>query len=258
MSEQDAGARVQAERYLRECGEYSSPYERERLLVNWERKEAGAAALAADFERRAGPLSGKRLLELGFGSGLHIPALVRRGAIVSGLEVNETLGAIARENLEARGVTADLKVYDGKRMPFADDTFDYVFATTVLEHVSDIRGVLGEIGRILKSGGRAYISFPNRWRLKEPHTGYWFVNYLPRNLARGYLKIFGSNAVDELNLHFISYPFFKRALHGTKLRIVYETDGTGVRRALKRVLATLGIHHSVLLRTLMFVLEKRP
>ncbi|HEX8591409.1 MAG TPA: class I SAM-dependent methyltransferase, partial [Candidatus Paceibacterota bacterium] len=242
----DPRARAQAERYLRECTEYSSPYERDKLIANWERKEAGARSLAGDFEKRAGTLAGKRLLELGFGSGLHIPAFVERGAAVTGLEVNGVLADIARENLKERGVAAELYVYDGSRMPFEDASFDYVFATTVLEHVSDMRNVLSEIGRILVPGGRAYLSFPNRWRLKESHTGYWFVSYLPRELAARYLRLRGSNAVEELNLHFVGYCPFVRAVRRAGLSVVFEARyGSRSRRILKGLLASLGLHHSV-------------
>ncbi len=45
--------RALAERYLGECGEYSTPYEREKLIANWEKKERDANALVADFSAAA-------------------------------------------------------------------------------------------------------------------------------------------------------------------------------------------------------------
>ncbi|MBI2415265.1 MAG: class I SAM-dependent methyltransferase [Candidatus Kerfeldbacteria bacterium] len=47
-----------------------------------------------------------------------------------------------------------------ERYPFADDTFDFVICNAVLEHVADERFVLQEIYRVLKPGGKLYVSIP--------------------------------------------------------------------------------------------------
>lgn len=249
--------RRQVERYATECGEYSTPYEREKIVASWLKKESDAENLVNDFKRRVGPLEGKRFLEIGFGSGLHIPAFIRAGASVAGLEVNEVLLDIAKENMRARNVEADLRLYNGVNMPFDTGSFDYIFATSVLEHVSDLRGVLREANRVLKPGGAFYISFPNRWSPRETHTGFYFIHYFPRKVVEIFMKLRGSKAVEELNLHFLSYFSFKRALRGTGLRVSFETEADDpLKRTLKRVLAICGIHHSALLKTIMVVVRK--
>ncbi len=48
------------------------------------------------------------------------------------------------------------------RLPFADATFDLVFADNVLEHLDDPDPVLREIARVLKPGGRFLAKTPNR------------------------------------------------------------------------------------------------
>jgi len=45
-------------------------------------------------------------------------------------------------------------------MPFADEEFDYVMCTEVLEHVPDAVAALKEMARILKSGGEILITSP--------------------------------------------------------------------------------------------------
>jgi SAM-dependent methyltransferase len=47
----------------------------------------------------------------------------------------------------------DIQLYDGRRIPFADGTFDIVFCKQVLEHVEDPRLVLAEVARVLAPGG---------------------------------------------------------------------------------------------------------
>ncbi|GAB3254941.1 class I SAM-dependent methyltransferase [Nocardioides dilutus] len=45
-------------------------------------------------------------------------------------------------------------------MPMADDTYDLVFCSQVLEHVTDPRAALAEIHRVLKPTGQVWISAP--------------------------------------------------------------------------------------------------
>jgi ubiquinone/menaquinone biosynthesis C-methylase UbiE len=250
--------RRRAERYLSSCSEYSVPYERERLIADWMKKGDAAQQLVGDFTKRAGDPKGKRVLDLGFGSGFFAVAFAHAGAEVYGLEVNLVLTDIARDYASKENVRADLRVYDGTVFPFPDNFFDYMYATSVLEHVSDARLVLSEISRTLKPGGAGYLSFPNRLAPRETHTGAWFISYLPRSLADFLLRhLKNSNAVEELNLHFLSYFTLRRFIRGLPLRVRYEYGGkTAPRRLLKRVLGALGIHHSAILRTVMVVLEK--
>jgi len=56
-------------------------------------------------------------------------------------------------------------VFDASALPFADGTFDALFAGEVIEHVPDARAALREWGRVLKPGGVAIITTPNRERL---------------------------------------------------------------------------------------------
>ena len=56
-------------------------------------------------------------------------------------------------------------VFDAAALPFADGTFDALFAGEVIEHVPDARAALREWGRVLKPGGVAIITTPNRQRL---------------------------------------------------------------------------------------------
>jgi SAM-dependent methyltransferase len=49
---------------------------------------------------------------------------------------------------------------DMTKMSFADESFDFFFASQVLEHIADDRAALSEIRRILKPGGIAMIAVP--------------------------------------------------------------------------------------------------
>ncbi|HWH44540.1 MAG TPA: methyltransferase domain-containing protein [Thermoleophilaceae bacterium] len=58
-------------------------------------------------------------------------------------------------------------------LPFGEASFDAVLFTQVLEHVQDPPGVLAELLRVLRPGGRLYLSAPLVWELHELPHDYW-------------------------------------------------------------------------------------
>lgn len=69
-------------------------------------------------------------------------------------------------------------------LPFADASFDCVICTEVLEHCRDPRAVVGEIHRILRPGGHAFVSTPFLLHLHEmPYDFYRFTPSALRELS---------------------------------------------------------------------------
>ncbi len=65
-----------------------------------------------------------------------------------------------------------------ERIPIRDGTYDAVILTEVLEHVPHPAGAVREVARILKPGGRAYITVPQGWGIHyEPHHYFNFTRY---------------------------------------------------------------------------------
>lgn len=60
-------------------------------------------------------------------------------------------------DIAMRNVDHEVDIQD---LPFADATYDFVFASHVLEHIPDDRKALQEIRRILKPGGIAVLPVP--------------------------------------------------------------------------------------------------
>ncbi len=58
---------------------------------------------------------------------------------------------------EAKTVDA---FYDGKSIPFPDQSFDAIICTQVLEHADDPEILVKECARVLKPNGRAFFSMP--------------------------------------------------------------------------------------------------
>jgi ubiquinone/menaquinone biosynthesis C-methylase UbiE len=234
-----------------------SEYEKEKFVGDWLKKEKNARSFLRDFTRSIGDPQEKKVLDIGFGNGIMLLEFARAGAISYGLETEETLLLMATKRFRDHNMRAVLMKYDGKSFPFPDNTFNYCYSTSVLEHMSYPEKVLSEIARILVPGGKLYLSFPNKYAPKESHTGLWFISWLPQRLTQYILKIAKSSPLEDWNLHFISYFSFKRMAHKAGLRIVYDTESQSpLRGFIKKVLARFGVHYGALLKTIILVLEK--
>ena len=62
--------------------------------------------------------------------------------------------------------------YDGKTIPFPDNSFDSVFSSEVFEHVFSLQEILPEISRIIKPGGKLLVTCPFAWEEHEIPVDY--------------------------------------------------------------------------------------
>jgi SAM-dependent methyltransferase len=65
-----------------------------------------------------------------------------------------------------------------ERLPFATDTFDIALCQQVLEHVREPEQVLREITRVLKPGGKLFLSVPQSWcQHQKPHDYFRYTSF---------------------------------------------------------------------------------
>ena len=118
-----------------------------------------------------------RILDLGCGRGVLLGALLDRGFEVHGVEwsVEAARGADPRAEIRIAP-----RLHDAG---YPEAHFDEVIVWHVLEHLSDPRGTLEEVHRILRPGGRLVVAVPNfgsaqaRWARAS-----WFHLDVPRHL----------------------------------------------------------------------------
>lgn len=95
-------------------------------------------------------------LDVGAGRGIACYALARSGFAVTALEPDPSaiVGAAAIRDL-AQQTQLPIQVVEefSERLPFADATFDLVFARAVLHHTRDLDGACREMFRVLRPGG---------------------------------------------------------------------------------------------------------
>lgn len=125
-----------------------------------------------------------RILDGGCGAGEYVEALGQAGADSFGVEfVTEKVSEWQRRN------PSDDRVAEGdlQRLQFEDKTFDAVLLNEVLEHVPDDRAALGEVCRVLKSGGTLVVFSPNRFHPFETHGVYSKKTGAHRGVARTFM-----------------------------------------------------------------------
>ena len=156
--------------------ETAASAEHERILAEYRRRErevegdlyapwqaatsfmrAGRTRLAARMLKAAGafPVPGSACLEIGYGSLGWLGEMVAWGVREQDLHGIELDAARARRAAEILP-SADLRVGDATRMPWADGTFRLVIASTVFTSILDAgvrRAVALEVERVLAPGG---------------------------------------------------------------------------------------------------------
>ena len=109
------------------------------------------------------PLSGRRVLDVGCGGGLLSEAMARAGAEVTAIDLADELVKVARLHGLESGLKVDYRLQSVEAL--ADEmpgAFDTVTCMEMLEHVPDPGAILDACARLLKPGGRLFVSTLNR------------------------------------------------------------------------------------------------
>lgn len=116
----------------------------------------------------------RRLLDVGAHAGRFLALARRAGWVADGLELNPRTAAFASAASGGRVHQGNMHTFDP-----ADETYDAITLTDVLEHVPEPRSVLRKATRLLSDGGWIAIKVPNgpAQRIKERvrsliHRGY--------------------------------------------------------------------------------------
>jgi SAM-dependent methyltransferase len=79
---------------------------------------------------------------------------------VVGVDLSES--ALDRARRKARGLgKPELRIMDARSLDFGDGVFDRVLCVHVLDFVDPVERVIGEVMRVLRSGGRFVVTLPS-------------------------------------------------------------------------------------------------
>ncbi|WP_332733871.1 class I SAM-dependent methyltransferase [Flavihumibacter sp.] len=95
-------------------------------------------------------------LEIGCGTGKNSLWLVDKCRSLTAVDLSEEMLNRAKEKLEGKEVQF-LQADITQPWPFADDSFDLVTFSLVLEHIDDLNPIFTEAARCLRNGGMIYM-----------------------------------------------------------------------------------------------------
>ncbi len=152
-------------------------------------------------------LKGKKVLDVGCGTGSYGLGFLKRGADYFGIDIDAEKIKKARKNINS-GI---FKVSSSENIPFPDESFDLIFLNEVLEHVENDEETIIECLRVLKNKGRIVVFAPNRFFPFETHGVYLgrkyvfgnipLINYLPlrvRNFFCPHVRIYTPSRLKEI------------------------------------------------------------
>ena len=103
---------------------------------------------------------GRRVLEVGCGTGLILRHVAPVAAFAVGLDISPRM----LEQAQARGL--NVVRASASELPFADSSFDLVYSFKVLSHVREIDRAFFEMARVTRPGGQLVLEFYNPWSLR--------------------------------------------------------------------------------------------
>jgi len=116
-----------------------------------------------DFRERARAIAarlrgGCSVLEVAPGPGYFAIELAKLGDFqIAGLDISRTFIEIATENARKADVKIDFRLGNASAMPFADESFDFVYCSAAFKNFSEPVRALDEMHRALRPGGEALV-----------------------------------------------------------------------------------------------------
>jgi ubiquinone/menaquinone biosynthesis C-methylase UbiE len=160
-------------------------------------------------------LDGKRVLEIACGRGEFAQWCASHGRPALYVAADFSMGAVllARRRLDGQPAVQFVQA-DAQAIAVPSNSIDTALSCETIEHVPDPRAALREMARVLRPGGRLFLTTPN---------------YLgPIGVYRAYLRITGRRFTEEgqpIN-HFLIAARVRRWVRRTGLRIRH-TDSSG-------------------------------
>ena len=139
---------------------------------DWYKQEEKGRMFARSMLRRG---FGGRFLDVGCNLGYFLRAVAdASGCEAHGVEISPEAVSYARNEL-----SLDVRCGELMDAGYPDRFFDFIRVNNVLEHVRDPLGFIRECSRILRKGGKLYLSVPN-----GPVDGAGLINYFHEEKSR--------------------------------------------------------------------------
>ena len=177
-------------------------------------------------QSREGASPRGKVLDCGAGGPLPPLALFHQhGFEAWGIDTSEEQLERARQFCQEQGIELNLRRGDMRRIPFADESFDYVYEHYSMCHLSkqDTAQAVGEMVRVLRRGGLCFLgvisldSWPKAAFGEEREAGEYWMEEGGHGLIRH--SMFADGEADDL---VSAFEILSKEKHATYLR---ETAG---------------------------------
>jgi len=184
-----------------------------------------------EIETLAPFIKGKKVLEVGCGTGIILNEVSKLAREAVGIDVSpKMLGVAKKKGLNVKEASAE-------NLPFPDKSFDVVYSFKVLAHVQGIEKALAEIERVAKPGAVLVLEFYNPFSIK------YLVNFFqPKNVFIRYdsvervkamlpknLRIVGKRGIRIISPAFFlfHFPVLGKILKAVEKALSYPLAGLG-------------------------------
>lgn len=156
-------------------------------------------------------LADKRVLEIGCGRGDFSGWIARNTqADLTAADFSHTAVAKGRDFAQALGLKIFWQVMDIQSIAHPNDSFDFVISSETIEHVPDPAQAVRELARVLKPGGKLFLTTPS------------YLNLI--GLYRGYMRLKGTPFTETgqpIN-NFVMLPRTRHWVRSAGLRILHS------------------------------------
>ena len=149
------------------------------------------------IKRKIKPRKGKKLLEVGCGTGRILLPLAKTGVECYGVDAAKNMLSRLQKKAAQMNVKIHFKQGDIEKIPFKANTFDAVYTMHVLMHLPDYKKAVNSMHRVLKPGGTLVLDFPNA---NSP----WTKLSVMLNPGKKRTRLF---SISELRKSFASYDY---------------------------------------------------
>jgi len=129
-----------------------------------------ASTQASVITNFIGRVQGRRILDVGTGTGRAALFLAGGGGIVTAIDASEEMLDVAREQAAAQSVAVAFQPGDAHAIQFSDRSFDVVVSLRVLMHTPDWQSVIAEMCRVADQ--LVIFDYPSRRSFAAIHSAW--------------------------------------------------------------------------------------
>ncbi|RKS97744.1 class I SAM-dependent methyltransferase [Chryseobacterium defluvii] len=122
----------------------------------------------------------EHILEIGHGNAGHLKTILNKANHIkyTGIDISETMHLEAKKLNREWEHQVDFVLYEGKKLPFKDKTFDKIVTVNTVYFWEEPIAFLNEVHRVLKDNGTFVLTFGQKdFMEKLPFTAFNFTLY---------------------------------------------------------------------------------